>query len=379
MSGRRHAEIAGAGFAGLTAAAALAERGWSVRIHERAPSLRSGGFGLAMQTNGVRVLQSLGAFEAATAGSCRIGGRQTRDGQGRVTSRMSYDGQTFRCSRRQVVEALAAVARAHGADIVFSSEAVAAEADGALVLSDGKRCPADLVIAADGINSPTRDSLRLIRRRRLLGDGAMRLMIRRRPEEMAGPDADSGIEYWSGTRRIIFSPCNADEVYIAMSCLAADERAKAAPIDVAAWIESFPGAADLIRRIASDADWDRVQWVRFQIIALRDWSAGQVAVIGDAAHAMTPNLGQGAMCAMTNALALAVALEEEPDTAAALRQWEVRERSLTDHTQRMSSIYGAVTTWPAGLRALALKAIARIGWLNDMFYRTARHTPTGTA
>jgi hypothetical protein len=45
----------------------------------------------------------------------------------------------------------------------------------------------------------------------------------------------------------------------------------------------------------------------------------------------------------------------------------------------MSSVYGAVTTWPSGLRALALKAIARIGWLNDMFYRAARHIPTGTA
>jgi 2-polyprenyl-6-methoxyphenol hydroxylase-like FAD-dependent oxidoreductase len=292
---------------------------------------------------------------------------------------MNYDGQTFRCSRRQVVEALAAVARSHGAEIVFSSEAMAAEVGGVLILSDGKRCPADLVIAADGVNSPVRDSLSLLLRRRLLCDGAKRLMIRRRPEERIGPGAEIGVEYWSGTRRIIFSPCNADEIYIAMSCLAADQQAKTVPIDVEAWVASFPGAEDLVRRIAADAEWDRVQWVQFQIITLRQWSAGRAAVIGDAAHAMTPNLGQGAMCAMTNALALAVALDDETDAARALRLWERRERPLTDHTQRMSSVYGAVTTWPSGLRALALKAIARIGWLNDMFYRAARHIPTGTA
>lgn len=378
MATRRHAEIAGAGFAGLTAAAALARRGWSVRVHERAGNLRPGGFGLAMQTNGVRVLQALGALDAATEGSCRIAGRQTRDGDGRITSRMSYGGQVFRCSRRQVVEALADVARAHGAEIAVGSEAAAAEPDGTLVLADGRRLKADLVIAADGVNSALRDGLGLLRRRRLLGDGAMRLMIRRRPDELDGPDAELGIEHWSGPRRIIFSPCNREEIYIALSCLNGDERAKAVPIDAETWIASFPGAADLVRRIAADGEWDRVQWVRFQVISLKSWSRGRVAIAGDAAHAMTPNLGQGAMCAMTNALALAVALDETPDIERALALWERRERPLTEHTQRMSSVYGAVTTWPAGLRALALKAIARVGWLNEMFYRTARRTPTGT-
>ena len=57
---RRHAEIAGAGFAGLTAACALAQRGWSVRVHERADRLRTTGAGIYIYENGLRVLEAVG-------------------------------------------------------------------------------------------------------------------------------------------------------------------------------------------------------------------------------------------------------------------------------------------------------------------------------
>ena len=56
----RHAEIAGAGFGGLVAAVALAERGWTVRVHERTPVLRAEGFAIAMQPNMLKVVESLG-------------------------------------------------------------------------------------------------------------------------------------------------------------------------------------------------------------------------------------------------------------------------------------------------------------------------------
>src|SRR6516225_2712931 len=62
---RRHAEIAGAGFAGLTAACALAQRGWSVRVHERADRLRTTGAGIYIYENGLRVLEAVGAYAAA--------------------------------------------------------------------------------------------------------------------------------------------------------------------------------------------------------------------------------------------------------------------------------------------------------------------------
>ena len=98
------------------------------------------------------------------------------------------------------------------------------------------------------------------------------------------------------------------------------------PIDVAAWAQSFPVLADLLQRVHREADWSNVLWAPFKLIRLKRWSAGRVAVIGDAAHAMPPNLGQGGSCAMMGGLSLAVHLDREPDVSVALQRWEARER-----------------------------------------------------
>src|SRR5688572_2694797 len=60
-----HAEIAGAGIAGLAAAAALAQRGWSVTVHERDAEVRAFGAGIFIYENGLRVLKALGALDEA--------------------------------------------------------------------------------------------------------------------------------------------------------------------------------------------------------------------------------------------------------------------------------------------------------------------------
>src|SRR5215468_6451746 len=103
---QRHAEIAGAGFAGLAAACALAQRGWSVRVHERADRLRTTGAGIYIYENGLRVL-----------------------------------------------EALAEQAKKAGVEIMLNSTGVSALPDGALTLADGTTRQADLVIGADGTGS----------------------------------------------------------------------------------------------------------------------------------------------------------------------------------------------------------------------------------
>lgn len=378
MTQKRHAEIAGAGFAGLVAAVALAQRGWSVRVHERTPALRAEGFAIAMQPNMLRVLESLGLREPILAGGLLIVRRETRNARDEVA--MSLRGQgTHRVSRQHIVNVLGEAAAALGVAIEPESPVTGAEPGGALLLADGRRLAADLVIGADGVNSAVRDSLGLVAQRRVHNDGAMRTLISRTREDVA-EDATLGprtCEYWSGTRRVITSPCSASELYVVMSCLAADAAGRALPTDTASWTRSFPHLDGLFARIAAESRWERVRWSRFETIRLRRWHAGRVAVLGDAAHAMSPNLGQGSGCAMMNALALAVTLEQAPDVAQALELWERRERPLTEHTQRWSTIYGAVTTWPEQLRSLAFNALGNIGWLRRRYQRTANHIPTG--
>ncbi len=115
------------------------------------------------------------------------------------------------------------------------------------------------------------------------------------------------------------------------------------------------------------------------MLRLEAWSRGRVAVLGDAAHAMPPNLGQGGGCAMMGALALAVHLDGARDVAAGLSAWEAAERPLIEHTQRWSRLYSGVTGLPSGLRKAVFRAIDRVPWLRAQHMRAANHVPTGTA
>ena len=88
----RRAEIVGAGFAGLTAACALAQRGWNVRVHERADRLRTTGAGIYIYENGLRVLEAVGAYAAATHGAPFAHTREVRDDRNRVISVHRWQG-----------------------------------------------------------------------------------------------------------------------------------------------------------------------------------------------------------------------------------------------------------------------------------------------
>ena len=140
--------------------------------------------------------------------------------------------------------------------------------------------------------------------------------------------------------------------------LDSDEVAKAVPVRKDEWKRAFPHLDVLIDRIGEQGRYDR-----FDLIKLKRWSAGRVAIVGDAAHALPPNIGQGGGCAMMNALSLAVYLERENDVAAALQTWERKERPMTEHTQRISYFLGLPTTWPPALRAFALGMVGRSKWL----------------
>ena len=381
---KRHAEIVGAGFGGLTAACALVQRGWSVRVHERADRLRTAGAGIYIYENGLRVLEAVGAYEAAVRGAPFAHTREVRDGRNRLISVHRWVGsRVFSVVRQNVINALAAVATRAGVEIVTDSAATAAMPDGKLMLANGRSVEADLIVGADGSNSLVRDSLGLLSKRKFLVDGCTRLLIEKTETEQASadsagaePDPKKGaktIEYWSGTRRVLYTPCSETNIYVALTMLDRDVAAKAVPVLTDEWKRAFPNLETLFDRIG-----DKGRYDRFELIKLKRWSAGRVAIVGDAAHALPPNIGQGGGCAMMNALSLAVNLERQGDVATALLSWETAERPLTEHTQRVSYILGLPTTWPPALRAAAFGIAGRSKWFTRQRTRTALHRPMGT-
>ena len=164
MTARRHAEIAGAGLGGLTLAAALAQRGWSVRVHERAPHLRDIGVGTSIWENGHGALDAVGALDEVLSYGTPIVRAELIDHRLRAVRVQNFnrtDDRALVVLRVDHHRALVNAARKAGVEIVTASPAIGADPDGTLILESGEQLRADLVVGCDGYHSKVRDSLRL--------------------------------------------------------------------------------------------------------------------------------------------------------------------------------------------------------------------------
>ncbi len=363
---KRHVEIAGAGFAGLAVATAFCQRGWSARVHEASAELRALGAGIFIWENGLRVLAALGAYDAVVDGAHEAPGYEGRNAANERISMETFGAhrgtRMLTMTRQHLYAAMLDAARRAGAEILVNSQVVAADPGGTLTTTDGRRWRGDLVVGADGVASNVRRSLGFVPRITPCDFGVIRLLVPRGDNDLPFTDSDNVINFWSPNHRILYVPCNRRELYLAMGARDTDKAGTAIPVRKEIWAQAFPQLAHIVERIGANGRYDT-----YETSVIDRWSAGRAVLVGDSAHAMPPTLGQGAGCALMNALSLAEMLADAADLDAALQAWERRERPLTDHTQEIAARYASTHAGRDG----------RSKW-DDAALKAARHLPLGT-
>ena len=340
--------IAGGGIGGLSAALALARRGVTVDVFERAKGLAEVGAGIQISPNGAYALEALGlgsALETIAVRPARIAMRRWKDdslihevplGE---TVRGRYGCIYANVLRSDLVRILSdALSRHPGVGIHYGLSAVSVvmEDDGAtLQLDNGSALRADVVIGADGIRSMVQSAIHGRIPSRFSGAVAYRALVPRErvshlPVEVTnrmGPDAHV-VTYFVGE----------DARWLNLVCVVPEPN-----WDVESWTE--PGSVEELR--AAFTDWspelrrllDLVEapvfrWALHDREPLSEWGSGAVTLLGDACHPMLPFMAQGACQAIEDAAVLAACLDDDVETS--LRRYEAARRPRATKVQSLS-------------------------------------------
>ncbi|MBV9607733.1 MAG: FAD-dependent monooxygenase [Solirubrobacterales bacterium] len=315
--------IVGGGIGGLTAAHALWRRGIEVAIYESAPELREIGAGVALHPNAMKVLRSLGLEDDVRATAGRSEWALTRNGKtGRMISRTSRREQASRFGR-----AGATVHRADLLDVLAGSlpsgivtlgaRCVGVEPDGELAVArfqDGSEVEADVIVGADGIHSTVKASLFGPDAPRFTGKICYRSVVP--VEAVAGERPANDNAQWLGPHgTIVLYPVRRDEL-INVVCHYDDDGYRheswVTECERREVLERYRGWHESLLRVFSAGElW--YKWALYDRDPIPRWTRGRVTILGDAAHAMLPYLGQGACQAIEDGCVLAAALAAQPD------------------------------------------------------------------
>ena len=359
--GKHRIIVAGGGIGGLTAAVALVQRGHQVQVLERAPELRPIGAGLTVQINAMRALAKLGLGEKVAAAGAVVRHAGIRNWDGAVISEMDMGplceelgapcvGIHRAALHAVLLEALGEAPLKLGAAVTGYTET---EAGVTVKLADGSELTCDLLIGADGIHSAIRAQLHGASEPDYAGYTSWRGLCEN--TGITAPDAI--IETWGEGARFGLVPIGPGKLYWFAVADAEPNAHDGADLKAELMARYGTWHREVVEALkATSAD----HIFRTDITdrpVLKTWGAGRVSLVGDSAHAMTPNLGQGACMAIEDGVVLASALSEKADPAAALRLYEDRRRERTGNTVEMARKFGKMGQWSNGVARAVRNAV----------------------
>lgn len=358
----RNAVIVGGGIGGLTAALALRGHGWQVAVYERSRSLEPVGSGLAVAPNALRALDTIGVGAAVRRLSSFAGAGGLRRSSGGWLNRVSVERLTEHFGDPTVVLPRAALveqlsSRIDPAELHLGVQVEAVDPDTGIVTTDDGVVSADLVVAADGIGSRLRATVFPDHPRPVYSGGTTWRVIVPAPAKRPEP-----AEYWGRGSAVGVVPLADGRVYLyAMARCAPGERA---PDDERAeLLRRFGSWAAPIPELFASADPARVlrNDVYFMKTPLPALHGGRVAILGDAAHAMTPNLGQGACMAIEDAVTLAHEVTNGEGLAGYTRSRSARTSMMVAESAKVGRIAMLDNPFAVAARDTGMWLAGRLG------------------
>jgi 2-polyprenyl-6-methoxyphenol hydroxylase-like FAD-dependent oxidoreductase len=366
--------VVGAGIGGLAAATALRPTDVEVVSFERAPELGKVevGAGITLWPNAIAVLDKLGVGDQIRARGAPLDGFEQRTKRGRLVCRWPMKEIERRIGTpaigisRPDVHAVLATTGSYCVETGVEVKSFA-ERDGAVevTLGDGRVVSGDVLIGADGIDSTIRAQLLGWQPSRHAGLSIWRANL---PIAAGVPAPDVAfLLYWgTGHKFVVF---HSGPGRLSWEAIVASERGASDPPgqSKAVVLKHFEGFADPVLRLVEATDPAAV--FRADVCDRppdKQWGRGRVTLLGDAAHAMTFAIGQGAAQALEDTLAIAARLNRASDIPNSLRAYEEPRIKRAAKFQTLAWKLARDGAWQnpvaAGLRNVVLATSSPMVW-----------------